>query len=51
MVIRGELDLSGALSGVLLIDLSYNSSNSVFDGAITVDGVHVAVSERLCCVN
>ena len=51
MVIRGELDLSGALSGVLFIDLSYNSSNGVFDGAITVDGVHVAVSERLCCVN
>lgn len=51
MVIRGELDLSGALSGVLFIDLSYNSSNGVFDGAITVDGIRVAVSERLCCVN
>ena len=51
MVIRGELDLSGMLSGVLFIDLSYNSSNGVFDGTITVDGVHVAVSERLCCVN
>jgi len=51
MVIRGELDLSGMLSGMLFIDLSYNSSNGVFDGTITVDGVHVAVSERLCCVN
>lgn len=51
MVIRGELDLSGMLSGVLFIDLSYNSSNGIFDGVITVDGIRVAVSERLCCVD
>lgn len=51
MVMRGELDLSGSLSGVLKIDLAYNLSNGVFDGTITVGSVPVAMSERLCCVN
>lgn len=51
MIMRGELDLSGALSGVLIIDLSYNISNGVFSGTLTVDGVRVSLSERLCCMN
>ena len=51
MVMRGELELSGALTGVLFVDLSYNSSNGVFDGVISVDGIPIAMSERLCCVN
>jgi len=51
MLIRGELELSGMLSGELSIDLSYHSSTGVFAGVITVDGIPVAVSERLCCVD
>jgi hypothetical protein len=51
MIMHGELDLSGALSGVLIIELSYNVSNGVFSGTITVDGVRVPLSERLCCLS
>ncbi len=50
MIVYGELDLAGALSGTLIIDLSYNLTSGRFSGTIAVDGVRIAVSERLCCV-
>ena len=51
MIVRGELSLSGSLSGSLILDLSYNLTNGVFSGAISVDGVRVPMADRLCCVN
>ena len=47
MIVRGELSLSGSL----ILDLSYNLTNGVFSGVISVDGVRVQMSDRLCCVN
>jgi hypothetical protein len=49
IVMLGDLDLSGDLSGVLGIDLRYNATNGIISGAITVDGVLVNVSLRMCC--
>ncbi len=51
MAMRGDLGLSGSLSGVLTIDLVYSLSTGVFHGVISVDGVSVPLSERLCCMN
>ena len=51
MAVHGDIGLSGSLSGVLTIDLVYSLSTGVFHGVISVDGVRVSLSERLCCMN
>lgn len=46
----GELSLSGAQQGALLLDVTLNVTNGTFGGVARMGDIEVPVSGRLCCL-
>lgn len=47
----GELTLSGAQQGALLLDITLNVTNGTFGGVARVGDTEVQISARLCCLD
>lgn len=47
----GELTLSGAQQGALLLDITLNVTNGTFGGVARIGDTEVQVSARLCCLD